>query len=46
MLHTNLTTLYLIKGSPVDLAISMRAYELAKEAGRGMMIDIPDLGEQ
>jgi len=29
-----------------DLAISMRAYELAKEAGRGTMIDIPDPGEQ
>lgn len=29
-----------------DLAISMRAYELAKQAGRGTIIDIPDPGTQ
>ena len=29
-----------------DLAIAMRAYELAKEEGRGMVIDIPDPGTQ
>ncbi len=29
-----------------DLAISMRAYELAKKEGRGMMIDLPAPGHQ
>ncbi len=29
-----------------DLAISMRAYELAKKEGRGMMIDLPAPGQQ
>ena len=29
-----------------DLAISMRAYDLAKKEGRGMMIDLPAPGHQ